>query len=117
MPIYLHECESCKDPQGNPLQFDDLRSCARSSDKAICPSCSKPCERSYSGRYESASDYKPKKFVPFYDEAAKCLVTSRSQESRLMKQQGKIFLEDAPKSNRIKETIKEWKWKRDRGLV
>ncbi len=124
MPLYLHECGNCKDPQGEPKVYLFSRSIARSQDKESCPDCNGDtyvmhtpffCQACF--RYVNCpSFYEPKcpycreavsierdplshaDFKSYYDEKAKCEVRSLRQEERVMKKTGKVYVKDCLKN-------------------
>ena len=104
MPVYEYSSHDGKKP------FEVVKPISRASDPEKCPCCGGPSERVYS--YST-----PKEFNQFFDERYGVLVSSAKHQERLMKKHGDIYTADVPKSDRVRERIKEWKFRKNRGLA
>ena len=106
MPLYPYNCENqnCTDYGREVCFFKPVKD---SSGIEKCPNCNEVMARTF-------SIYTPKEFQGYYDEQYKTQVSSRSQEKRLMKQNGHIFSRDAFGSKYDRQK-KEAKWKINHG--
>lgn len=109
-PVYEFQCGRCKDDEGHEKNFEVVKPIARSGEPESCPDCGAPAERVYSFS-------KAKEFIPFYDEKYGKVVTSSKHHEKLMKKHGEIYTRDVPRTDRTKEQIKQWKFRKSRGLV
>ena len=106
MPVYEYSCSACS----RKKPFEVVKPISRASDPEQCPYCGAVSERVYS--YST-----PKEFNQFFDERYGVVVSSAKHQERLMKKHGDIYTADVPKSDRVRERIKEWKFRKNRGLA